>query len=137
MIGNTWGIVGSRNVFKSGWVEDVLTGIATSSWYPDLVVSGGAIGTDTLAESWAKTHDIDTLVWAIDDPLVREAFGPDRRDRAFGRNGWIVRDSTGIIALFGQDEPRIVGDRRFLSGTMKTVEFAIAARKPVLMFFQP
>lgn len=57
-----------------------------------LIISGGATGTDSLAVRWAKLHDIETRVFQPDWNQYGKAAGPIR-------NSLIVTESTHLIAF--------------------------------------
>jgi hypothetical protein len=124
------GVVGSRTFTDTEQMEATLNEWLT--WCHE-VVSGGAIGADSMAEEWAKRHGYseDEIVKHLPD---KERYGWPRA--AFERNTLIVNDSDVLLAFFGPGEPPIKGDRHFGSGTMDTVTKAIAKRIPVHLYFQ-
>lgn len=56
-------IIGSRNFNDYAWLKRVLT---FRFPVPELVVSGGAGGADSLAERWAEERGIKTLIYKAD-----------------------------------------------------------------------
>jgi len=81
---------------------------------PDLVVSGGAAGVDTLAEDWAKRNGVRTLV-------IRPDWARYGRSAGFRRNPVIVDNADEVLALWDGAS----------KGTLHTVEYARGAGKPV------
>ena len=65
---------------------------------PDIlqIVSGGASGADTLAEKWAKEHNIPMVVFKPDWDKFGKAAGPMR-------NSDIVNMATHLIAFPSED----------------------------------
>ncbi len=86
-------IVGSRTFDDKKLFEETMTEwIVTHGQIPDEVVSGGAAGADTVAERWARTHNI-----------VVNIMKPDwrRHGKAAGilRNTDIVNACTHMVAF--------------------------------------
>jgi len=59
----------------------------------ELIVSGGAIGADTLAEKYAEEHDIPTIIHKPNWRLYGKAAG-------FIRNKYIVDDADIVVAFW-------------------------------------
>jgi hypothetical protein len=123
------GIVGSRQFTDYDLMVRVLDSL--DARHPDgwTLVSGGAAGADSLAESlFRQRHpSIEPIIHRLDSPEAYAAFGDGFRDRAFGRNGWIVRDSTYLIAFFVTDAPS--------GGTLNTLNQARRAGRLVHCHF--
>jgi hypothetical protein len=117
------GIVGSLNFTDRGLM---LRAIEDMPRYPDRIVSGGAIGADSLAAELAAGADIPLTIHLPD----RERYGWPAA--AFKRNSLIVRGSDVLMAFFGPGEPPSVNK----SGTMDTVRKAMKKRIPVHLYFQ-
>jgi len=85
-------IVGSRNFTNWDRFREVVTQWTLDNGIPDVIVSGGANGADTMAEDFAKSMNIPT-----------EIFLPDwnRYGRGAGiiRNGDIVKTADAMIAF--------------------------------------
>lgn len=107
--GTRVGVVGIRRFYDYEAMKEVLDGEEIS-----LIVSGGAKGTDTLAERYAKEYNIPFIVHLPKWDKYGRAAGPIR-------NKLIVRDSDRIIAFWD-------GQSR---GTKSTIELAEKAGKPV------
>lgn len=52
-------VIGSRNFSDQIQLENELNAIKNQI---ELIISGGAVGADTLAENWAKENNIPTLI---------------------------------------------------------------------------
>jgi predicted Rossmann fold nucleotide-binding protein DprA/Smf involved in DNA uptake len=122
------GIVGSRKFDDPVLMDRVILRLRAAHG-PFTLVSGGAVGADSIAhQQWELHHPGATpIIHLPDSPAAYEAFGMDFRARAFGRNGWIVRDSDLIIAFFVTPEMR--------GGTLNTVNQAKRAGTPVFAHF--
>lgn len=122
-------VVGSRNFTDSSLVSEVLSELALDC-YIDAIVSGGAIGADSIGRDWA----MDTGMVLIEHIPDRARLGWPRA--AFERNTLIADECDILLAFFGPGEPPMRGDRKFGSGTMDTVQKAMRMRKPVHIYFQ-
>lgn len=138
-------VVGSRNFTDKerlrGAVSRLTVGVPTIDI---TIVSGGAIGADTLGAEVAIEEDYGLIEHLPD----RAKYGWPRA--AFERNTLIVEGcqpgcsehpegtppADVLLAFFGPGEPPMRGDRRFGSGTMDTVQKAMRMRKPVHIYFQ-
>ena len=120
------GIVGSRQFTDEALMSHVLTRFIASG--DDItIISGGAKGADTLAERAAHARGFQTIIHHLDSAEAYKAFGNDFRARAFGRNGWIVRDSEYLIGFFVTPEPS--------GGTLNTLNQARRAGKTFYAHF--
>lgn len=124
-----YAVVGSRSFTDRELMDRVLDDVigAGPSSHANTVVSGGAEGADRLATDWAFRRNVPCIEHLPD--VAR--YGSPRA--FFERNSLIVADADAVIAFFGPGEPVSVNK----GGTMDTVRKAIAARKPVLLYFQP
>jgi hypothetical protein len=87
------GIVGSRSFADAALLASVMEDYTRYNALPNLIVSGGARGADTLALAWATAQGIPTLVLPPDTARFgKRAF--------FIRNCAIVRYSTLLIAFW-------------------------------------
>lgn len=106
-------IIGSRNFTNKILFNSVLLSIFTNDGLPDTVISGGAIGTDTLAEEWALENNIEFVVFA---PMHEDFPKKTRRWMApKERNTKIVENSDVIISFWDMKS----------TGTKDTIEKAI------------
>jgi len=125
------GIVGSRKFNDRLLMRRVIQRFLTTHG-PFTIVSGGAAGADTLAVDISIRVQGATnghIIHRLDSPEAFAAFGNDFRARAFGRNGWIVRDSDFLVAFFVTPEPS--------GGTLNTLNQAVRAGKLVHAHFGP
>lgn len=88
------GISGSRNFHDYvTFCEQVQNAIKSfDCGFPTAIVSGGAQGTDTLAERWAKEHKIPTIIYKPNWRKYGKRAGPLR-------NTDIVAKSTHLVAF--------------------------------------
>lgn len=113
-------IVGSRDFVNRAqfeeWVAEALTtwGIGV----PEVVVSGGARGADTMGENWARSRDIPTQIYRPDWQGKGKAAG-------FIRNRDIIDEATHVLAF-----PSRKG-----KGTQHSIELAKQQKKPVLVYW--
>jgi cAMP phosphodiesterase len=121
------GIVGSRTFTDLDLMKSAMAALTEHGVSHITIVSGGAVGADSLAREVAR--------WLM-VPII-EHF-PDASAHGvpaayFIRNQLIVDDADELFAFFGPGEPPSVNK----SGTMDTVRKAMAKRIPVHMYFQP
>jgi len=100
-------IVGSRSI-KTADLDKLIP------VKPDVIVSGGAVGVDTLAEVWARKNGIQTLVF-------KPEWNKYGRSAAFRRDYTIVDNADAVLALWDG----------ISKGTMHTVNYARSVGKPV------
>lgn len=81
-------VVGSRKFSNYGLMKRTL-----KSYLPFILITGGAIGADSLAEKFAEEFDLDTL---IHYPEWKK-YG---RKAGMLRNTFIVRDCEQVIAFW-------------------------------------
>ena len=81
------------------------------------LISGGALGIDTLAERWADAHNIPKLI-------IRPDYGEYGRAAPIRRNETIVEMADMVIAIWD-------GRSR---GTKFTIEYAQRIGKPVRVY---
>jgi len=118
------GIVGSREFTDQTLMRRVIKALVQKHG-PFRLVSGGAKGADSLAaeEHAANVPEGGQTIHLPNHPDAYRAFGQNFRDRAFGRNAWIVRDSDFIVAFFVTPEMK--------GGTLNTVNHARRSGKAV------
>ena len=91
------GIAGSRTftnyVYFSSIMDSVMSKVEESGWDSVEFVSGGARGTDTLAELYAKEHNIPITIYKADWENLGKGAG-------FVRNQLIVDDSDYMIIFW-------------------------------------
>ena len=93
------------------------------------LVSGGAKGADSLAEHACRAlmPEQRPIIFLPNSEKARQAFGESFRDRAFGRNKWIVDNAEFVVAFFAGARPS--------GGTLNTVNHARRQGKTVYMYF--
>ncbi|UVK39668.1 DUF2493 domain-containing protein [Mesorhizobium sp. AR10] len=80
---------------------------------PSLVISGGAEGADSLAEAWARQHEVETQIFLPDHAHHRRPY--------HHRNRLIAEACDELIAFWdGQS-----------TGTRHTINYARSIGKPV------
>lgn len=111
------GFVGSRQFQNVALVTKVMQRLYELHGPFDFV-SGGAKGADSISQSeWFKMHRDkgDFQVEGIGEHLKIHypdsddafgTFGPAFRDRAFGRNRWIVEDADMLVCFYSTPEPK-------------------------------
>lgn len=111
---NKYAIIGSRSFRDYGIMERELDKILI---HGDEIVSGGAIGADTLACQYADRHGVPVQVILPD-------WKTHGRSAGFIRNQQIIDQCTAVIAFWD-------GNSR---GTAHSMSLAKKAEKPVLCF---
>jgi predicted Rossmann fold nucleotide-binding protein DprA/Smf involved in DNA uptake len=93
------------------------------------LVSGGAKGADSLSEHAARAlmPEQKPIIFLPNSEKAKQAFGSSFRDRAFGRNEWIVDNAEFVVAFFAGAKPS--------GGTLNTVNHARRQGKMVYMYF--
>lgn len=118
MQGGALAIVGSRNfsdeaLFQKGIQESI------RRWgMPEMVVTGGAAGADTMGVDWACEHNLALAVFEPEWKVHGKAAGPMR-------NRLIVDHCTHVLAF----------PSRSGRGTQNTMELAKKAGKPLLVYW--
>ena len=106
-------IAGSRNIAD----------FDLSPWIPkqtDLIISGGAIGVDQIAERYADTHKISKLI------LVPQY-------QKYGKNAPLKRNETMVEIA---DSVLIIWDG-LSRGTKHTIHYAQKLNKPIIIVKKP
>lgn len=104
-------IVGSRGFDNYEQMKQVL-----SAFKITLIISGGAIGADKLAERYAKEHSIPTMIHLPD----WKQHGPQA---GFIRNTDIINDAELVIAFWDMES----------KGTLDSIKKAEASNKSLLV----
>lgn len=110
-------IVGSRDFTNQKLLDETIDEyLIKQGCMPELVVSGGARGADTLAENWARKHKIPLKIYKPDWQKKGKAAG-------ILRNTDIVNECTHMVA-FPSDTGR---------GTQDSIRKATAQGKHVFI----
>lgn len=112
-------IVGSRGFTDRNVIRKAIERLEHTYQENLIIVSGGALGADSIAEQIAHELNIETMIYLPD----WKRFG---KSAGFRRNALIVDNSTIVIAFFA-DGPRSLG-------TINTVNLARTARKIVHVY---
>lgn len=122
-------VVGSRDYEDSEYIANVLAAFH-EKYIIALVVSGGAKGADTLAEAWAKEHDIPTHIhearWGEGPQTGAGRYGNYNPRAGHNRNSAIVRDAEIVIAF--------TTDWSKSRGTSDTIKKAHKEKLPTFVF---
>ncbi len=102
------GVVGSRGFRDYRKLNDVLVDAK-----PSRVISGGAMGADTLAETWARRNGVETQIFLPDHKRYRHAY--------HHRNRLIAEACDRLIAFWDGSS----------TGTKYTIDYARRIGKPV------
>lgn len=102
-------VVGSRT-FK----DESLLSITLSEYYPEEIISGGAVGADQLAAAWAKSNNINIKEFLPD-------YGRYGRSAPIRRNDLIV-DAADMVIAFWDGSSR---------GTKYTIDYAEKMKKVI------
>ncbi len=115
-------IIGSRNFSNKKLFNSVLLSIFTNEGIPHTIISGGAIGTDTLAKEWAMENNIEFVVFI---PMHKDFPKKTRRWMApKDRNTTIVENSDMIISFWDMKS----------TGTKDTIEKALKKKHRIYLF---
>jgi predicted Rossmann fold nucleotide-binding protein DprA/Smf involved in DNA uptake len=106
-VGNRIAVVGSREFGNYGQVCEVLDSIL---YRGDSIVSGGAVGVDSMAQRYAKERGF-TIV------IIYPDYAHYGRGAAFVRNKEIVENSDRVLAFYAKG-------RFHQGGTANTAEWA-------------
>ena len=107
-------VIGSRNFMDSVLLDQKLSALKKEI---EVVISGGAMGADTLAETWANENGVPTSIFLPD--YKRYAKGAYRV-----RNEQIARECDTLIAFWDGAS----------KGTQYTIEFARKLNKKVIVY---
>ncbi len=117
-----YGIIGSRNFTDKELFLCKVNEVIAIQGMPNLVISGGAVGADTLAEEWAKENAVEFQVFK---PQHKDFPKSIRRFAApHARNTLIAEHSDVVIAFWdGQS-----------TGSKDTVDKALSLSKKVYIY---
>ncbi len=108
------GVCGSRSFNKYELLRPLLDGLKLKYGFIT-IVTGGATGADSMAESWARYSKVNFIVYKPDWTLGKHA--------GFLRNKQIAEKCDELIACFVKGLP--------CKGTHHTVQLATDLAKPV------
>jgi hypothetical protein len=114
-------ITGSRNVDQDTALAAIAAGIVLLSGHgrPQLILHGGASGTDTAAELWAQNQGVPVICILPDYARHGSKAAPLRR------NTLLVAKASAVLAVYAPDHWR-------KGGTWDTAKKAAAAGLPLL-----
>jgi predicted Rossmann-fold nucleotide-binding protein len=90
-------IVGSRDYSDYVLFSERVNEYVAKNGMPEMIVSGGAVGVDTMAEKWADEHGIPTLVHL--PKYDKSATDAENRQAPLRRNTLIINDATAVLAF--------------------------------------
>lgn len=105
--GRRIGVVGSRTFTNYGQLSSVLAGTLLAE---DSLVSGGAIGTDSMAQRYAREFGLEITI-------IYPNYGRYGKGATFIRNKAIVERSDLVLAFYAKD-------RFQQGGTANTIHWA-------------
>ena len=117
-----YGIIGSCNFTDKELFLCKVNEVIAIEGMPNLVISGGAVGADAMAEEWAKENAIDFQVFK---PQHKDFAKSIRRVAApHARNTLIEEHTDNITAIWNGKS----------TGAKDTIDKAIAKSKKVYIF---
>lgn len=113
-------IIGSRSITDRDKVNQIIFKFLSQANVPiPVILSGGAVGVDSLALDYAKEHGYDYILFEPYHLLDRRAeFKPDF---FFARNRQIVKNADCVLAIWDTKS----------KGTEHTIKYAQSLNKPV------
>jgi len=117
-----FGIVGSRNFTDKEFFMHKVNEVIALEGMPVVVISGGAIGADALAEEWAKENAIEFQVFK---PQHKDFPKSIRRFAAPHARNTLIAEHSDVIISFWDGQS---------TGTKDTINKAIALSKKVYIF---
>lgn len=112
-LGRRLAVIGNRDYTNYRQLRDYLDRICERG---DTLVSGGAIGADSLAQRYARERGLSILI-------IYPDYAHEGRGAAFARNKRIVENADRVLAFYSAGRYRE-------GGTRNTVEWAIKLEKP-------
>jgi predicted Rossmann fold nucleotide-binding protein DprA/Smf involved in DNA uptake len=113
-------IVGHRDYTNYGHFRKIMKDWASKYGLPNMIISGGARGVDTLAEKYAREKQIPIMIWHARWRRYGRAAGPRR-------NAKIVGACDHVVAFL---HPKS-------RGTKNTIEIAEKEGKPTTIINLP
>jgi hypothetical protein len=117
-----FGIIGSRNFTDKELFLCKVNEVIAIEGMPTVVISGGAIGADALAEEWAKENAIEFQVFK---PQHKDFPKSIRRFAAPHARNTLIAEHSDIIIAFWDGQS---------TGTKDTIDKAITLSKKVYIF---
>ncbi len=115
-------VVGSRKFTDAKILEDILNEVIGIEGTPSKIISGGAIGADSMAYDWAVRNNIETLIfkprYTDFPPKTRRWVAPKER------NTTIVDNSDVIVAFWDM----------ISSGTKDTLDKSVKKGKKIYVY---
>lgn len=111
-------VIGSRTFTNYQIVKETLLKVIEKYGSPETIISGGALGADTLAEKYAKENNIPTLIFKPDYTKYPGKMAP------IMRNFTIVDNSDIIVAFWDKKSP----------GTKSSLEYALRKEKKIVIY---
>ena len=108
-------VVGHRNFYDYGMLDECMDNWVLENEQINLIICGGASGTDYLAERWADNNAVPTLIfheeWTSSRPGL---INSGREEASYTLTQKIVQAATHVIAFLGKDS----------KWTQRTIELA-------------
>jgi hypothetical protein len=114
-------IIGSRSFNERNKFWSVLNKFLLDKTYPTFIISGGAVGADSLAEEWAEEKRIETLIFK---PQYDKFSGKESWKANNERNTQIANYCDYLLAFWDMKS----------TGTRDTIEKTIDLRKHVYIY---
>ena len=110
-------IVGSRSIKDENKINKLLDSYEFIFGKPSLVISGGAIGVDSIGEQWAKKNNIEIQIFKPDWVKYGKRAG-------FIRNEDIIKNCDGCLAIWDGES----------NGTKHDIELCEKYKKELLIY---
>lgn len=115
-------VVGSRKFTDATILEEILNEVISIEGLPSKIISGGAIGADTMAYDWAVRNNIETLIfkpkYSDFPPKIARWVAPKER------NTTIVDNSDVILAFWDMSS----------KGTKDTLDKSVKKGKKIYVY---
>ena len=115
-------VVGSRNFTDKDTFKRILNEVISIEGIPNKVVSGGAVGADTLAYEWAVDNDVETLVFK---PKYKDFPKKESRWMAPKERNTTIVDNSDIVLAFWDMES---------NGTKDTIDKSVEKGKKIYLY---
>jgi len=97
-------VVGHRNFYDFGLLEECISDWTDENGHIDLIICGGASGTDYLAERWADNYNVPILIFHEEWINARTGMlDAGRNAAAYTLTQKIIQAATHLIAFPGED----------------------------------